>query len=435
MAKLWKVLIALALFAPIAWRLSLSAPPKDTSRKTVMRYMAWGYPSQLGTERKLVEAFEAQPENADIDVEFIMAPMQSYYDKLQLMLVSGTGPDVVRVNPDHFFGYVKLGFAKDVEPYMQSDPQFNLDDFFLAARNASLYNGRHYGVGVLFTTTLVYYNKTIFQKAGVKDPWQRYQDNEWDWNSFLDAAKKTTIDEESNRQYGCDLSGSLNVASFMVPSWGGRLLSPDRKTCLVNSPQAVDALQWVVDVVWKWRAAPTPAQSAMSIFTFESGKMAMMLDSSGESPRLRDAISKFEWDVAPTPVGPTGIAASYGAHLLIMNSATKVPDVAWRYMRFMTSPVAEKILGCQLRRCIPTRRAIALSEEYLRADGPPYNMRAFIARVDNPQPETPYDDRWPEWSSLWQNYIDAAFLSTKPVQQAMDEAVVEIDKVLAGETD
>ncbi len=434
MGRLWKTLGALALVLPVAYHYFTFAPREGARGRTVVRYMAWGYPSQLKTEAELVRTFESLPENKDIKVDFIMAPMSSYYDKLQMMFASKTGPDVVRVNPDHFYAYQQLGYLHPLSGLMNADPDYHAEDFWPAALRGMDVDGDRYGVGVLFTTTLVYYNKTIFRKMGVKDPWERYQEGHWTWDDFLDAARATTIYDESGRpvQYGTSQLGSLTNVMNVVGGQGGKIVSDDGKTTLVNTPEVISAIEWLYDLTHKYKVAPTPQQGAMSVFSFESGKLAMMIDSSGESPTLRDSITQFEWDIAPSPEGSTGLSAGYGAHVLVMNKDTKVADAAWRFMSFMISPTAETLLGCRLRRCIPTRKAIALSDDYLHADRVPFNMSAFIARIEQPQPPVVYSAKWPEWSTVWGANLDRVFLADVPARQAMDDAAVKIDDILQG---
>jgi multiple sugar transport system substrate-binding protein len=363
--------------------------------------------------------------------------MSSYYDKVQLMLASGTAPDIIRVNPDHFFSYVRLGFFRDLEPIMRSDPDYHPEDYFAVARDRAVVNGHHFGVGVLFTTTLCYYNKTLFDKAGVKDPWQRYEEGRWNWEDFLDAARKLTVFDEAGRpsQYGTDFRTNVEALAKMVLGNGGKFISDDGRKSLVNSPICVSTIQWVDDLVWKYRVAPTPSQAALSVFSFESGRIAMEIDASGESPRLREAIKSFEWDVAPLPGVSSATAPTHESHILVMNARTKVPEGAWRFMKFMTSPTAERMLGCQLRRCIPTRRDVAFSKEYLSADKPPFHTAAFLEGVDKPQPRIVYDPKWSEWTLEWRSHLDRALLNNEPAQKVMDEAAAKIDLILSGETD
>lgn len=393
--------------------------------------MAWGYPSQLATEQNLIEAFHQL--NPDVYVTFIMVPIRSYYDKLGIMFASGTAPDVIRVNGVHFPLYAANRYLARLDGLMEADPNYNGDDFFPPARDAGLLGDEHYGLGVLLTRSLVYYNKTLFEEAGVETPWESYLAGRWQWEDFLDAAKKLTrFDEKTGRpiQFGTN-SGTAYYGVFdRTLANGGNALSADGKQSLVNSPEAVEALRLIDDLSRKWHVSPTPQQGAMSLFSFESGKMAMEFDSSGESPRFRDAIKDFEWDVAPIPLGTAGPYASHGAHLLVMNAATRQQEAAWRFMTFVTGPVAERLLGVELRRCIPGRRAIALSQEYLSADLPPFNMRAFVADIDAPIRRVRVTEKFSEWTTVYQSHLDQVFLGDRDAQEAMDDAAERINKIL-----
>jgi len=431
MRRIWPAIVIAVLFAPVVYRLCWGETSESPTGKREITYMAWGYPSQLGTERRLIEKFHE--ENPDIHVRFIMAPMSSYYDKVGIMFASGTAPDIVRVNPQHFAAYVRMGYLKDLEPLMEADAGYNPEDFFPAARDAGLYNGRHYGLGVLFTRGLVYYNKTAFKEAGVEEPWDAYRAGRWHWGDLVETARRLTIrDEETGRplQYGINFIGRIYNVFDVAMSNGGRILSEDGTEAYLDSPEVLDAVNRILDLRRKWHVAPTPEQGAMALFSFESGRLAMEIDSSGESPRLRDAITDFEWDVAPTPYGSEGAGSSHGAHLLVMNAATKEAAAAWRFMTFVTGPTAERLLGVEERRCIPTRREIAFSEEYLSADEPPFNMRAFVADIDMPVRQVPVTEKWNEWTSEFQAYLDQIWLGGRPPQEALREADARIDRIL-----
>ena len=442
MSRAWKALGVAALIAPVVFYLVRGADAGDAQRGTVVRYMAWGYPSHLATDMELIRLFESMPENSDVRVEFVMAPMRSYFDKLQMMLVSGTAPDVFRINPTYYYSFIRKGFLQELDPLMAADPEWNLDDFFELATVQPLYHGKRYALTVIFGTNLIYYNKTMFKEAGVRDPWQLYEAGEWTWDTFLDTARKLTRFDEKGRavQYGTNFGptttngkGAVGAVTFVAAGFGGKLISEDYKKSMVGSPEAVRAAEWVKDLVWKYRAAPTPQETAMATLTFESGRVAMEFDASGESRRMRDAITKFEWDVAPTPVGVEGRSAGHGGHFLVMNSDTKVRDAAWRFMKFMVSPECERLLGSKLRRCIPTRKAVALSDEYLAADGPPYNTRAFITQLELAATQYPYDERYNEWVVEYGNALDRIFYGGEPAGPVLKEAETKINEILARE--
>lgn len=430
MKNVLKIVIFVLLAAPVAWRLSLADTDHDVPDKTTVTYMAWGYPGHLRTERQLIDKF--QELNPDIHVRFIMAPMSSYFDKLGIMLASGTAPDVFRVFPTYFAHYAKVGYLKHLDPLMAADPGYNPDDFFKQARDVGLYKGNHYALGVIFGRSLIYYNKTLFKEAGVEEPWKTFQEGRWDWDEMLTKAKTLTKYDENGRptQFGMNFPGGTWHILSMIQSNGGEALNEDNTECLLDSPMAVEMVRWTQDLVEKWRVAPTPEQATMGIFSFESGKLAMEMDSSGETPRLRDAIKDFDWDVAPMPYGAAGPSGGFGAHCLVMNAKTEKTDAAWRFMTFVTGPEAEHLLAVEERRCMPTRRALAFSEEYLSSEEPPFNMDAFIADIDEPQEIVLPDEKNLEWTTEFQAYLDQIYLGGRDPQAALEEACVRIEKIL-----
>ena len=88
-----------------------------------------------------------------------------------------------------------------------------------------------------------------------------------------------------------------------------------------------------------------------------------------------------------------------------MAACSQHPQAAWRFMRFVTSPAAENLLYVKLRRCFPTRVAVAESKAYLESVAPPFHMHAFLDAVRTGRP-LPIDDRWPEWTNSMQAHLD-----------------------------
>ena len=69
-------------------------------------------------------------------------------------------------------------------------------------------------------------------------------------------------------------------------SEGGDILTPDRRTCLLDSPPTIRAFQRFRDMRFKDGVSPTPADAAASAFMFESGNIAMDFNFMGMSPAL-----------------------------------------------------------------------------------------------------------------------------------------------------
>jgi multiple sugar transport system substrate-binding protein len=399
--------------------------------RTQLRYMAWGNPEQLETEKKIIAEFEKR--NPELRVKLTMVPGSGYQDKLHLMLASRTAPDVMRV--DHYFfpSLVRKEYFSPLEPFIQNDPSFDLDDFFPITLRESSHEGKLYGLNVLFGAIQIYYNKSLFQAAGLEDPYALYRQGRWDWDAFLHAAKRLTREARE----GQEASFGLTVPTFpqlasIIYNFGGRLMNDDWTQCAMDDANTIRALQYVTDLRWVHHVAPTPAEAALSAFAFESNRVGMVFGWAGESPRYRK-IKSFEWDVVPLPRGPDAMATLVKGNQLVMNRETRHPAEAWSFMKFMTGPDAEMILAAQLRRCAPTRRSVATSPEYLAADQAPFHPDVFPISVEAGR-ELPITHRWQEWTTELNRFLDLLWLGTeRDAAKVMQQAVPAINAILREE--
>lgn len=107
--------------------------------------------------------------------------------KLIALVASGTAPDVFWTHAYISPNLQKLNLLADISPYLASDKDVKLTDFFEAATKDYNVGGKQYGLPREATTTNLVYNKELFAKNGVSLP-----DESWTWETYLDAAKKMT---------------------------------------------------------------------------------------------------------------------------------------------------------------------------------------------------------------------------------------------------
>src|SRR4051812_45407307 len=144
---------------------------RDPLGRTTIRYMAWGNPEQIGVERQIIQEFEKS--HPTIHVHLFMVPGTSYTDKLQLMLASRTAPDVMRADHYYFASLARKDYFLPLEPLVAREPPGFLDDFTPLAVEEGRWQGRLYGLNVLFGPMMIYYNQDLFEKTGVPDPYEQ----------------------------------------------------------------------------------------------------------------------------------------------------------------------------------------------------------------------------------------------------------------------
>lgn len=448
------LLVALAplLLLPAAWRLSRPFGPAAQDDQIVLRYMAWGNPQQLAVEREIIEQFNqgCAQRGQRVRVELFMPPAGGYGQKLRLMLASGSAPDIMRVDHYDFPSLVPRGYFRDVTELADNDPEFSLSDFHPAAVREDRYRGRLYGVNVQWGTVICYYNKDLFAQALLPDPYELWKQGRWTWDTFEQCAAALTLQKDGKTvQYGFNMpgvgSGGVTNWSWFLWVWGqgGEMLSDDGSTCLLDSPQTMAAFQRYRDLRHRLKVSPTPADTIASAFSFESGNIAMEMNYAGLSPRYRENIRDFAWDVVPTPApaAPVSPYALVKGNQLVMAATCPHPREAWEFIKYMVSFDVELTMhGDTLRRNVPTRLALLkpppdapIEKSYLYATRPFFHTGAVVAALDNAK-ELPIDATWPIWTREAQKHLDVLFVDPNAdTGDICRKAKVAIDRVLARE--
>src|SRR4030095_14831833 len=156
--------------------------------------------------------------------------------------------------------------------------------FFDGVFKVGVVNGKTYLLTKDFSPLVLYYNKDMFQKAGVEPPKEG-----WTWNDFAETAKKLTVREgDKVTQWGVqmpdhwgDYSWDRGFSIFAYQN-GADFLSPDgsKATGYLNSDAMKEAMQFYVDLVKKEKVAPDVATlkaQSSNADLFINGKAAMLI--------------------------------------------------------------------------------------------------------------------------------------------------------------
>ncbi len=135
----------------------------------------------------------------------------------------------------------------------------------------------------------------------------------------------------------------------------------------------------------------------------------------------------IDFGVGLIPAGPCGTHTNVGGNNLVVFGSTREPDLAAEFLMFVASEETQRMWGASLGQIPVNTKAmdVITSEEH------PY-LAVFIEQMKTavPRPQTPY---YPEIENLMNPEMQAALDNTKSVKEALDAAVAEIDRLLAGE--
>ncbi|MBN1898085.1 MAG: extracellular solute-binding protein, partial [Spirochaetes bacterium] len=212
----------------IIFCVSLISCVKKKQDRIAIRFSTWGGAIEMNVWQATINRFEEKNPDIKITLEMLSG---GYQDKLQAMLASETAPDVFYV--DHssmFFRFVSDKVLLNLDPLIKSDKNMDLNDFFPGALDMFRVNGHLYAFPKDLHTFALYYNKDIFDEADLD-----YPDESWDWNTFIRASKKLTIDKNNDGildQYG--FTWDPRYWMMLVYQNGGRLFNKKKSKCLMS---------------------------------------------------------------------------------------------------------------------------------------------------------------------------------------------------------
>lgn len=307
--------------------------------------------------RMRAEAFnEAYKGEYEVRVEFIPrgGGGTGYEDKINAALTTSSLPDVITLDGPNTAAYAKSGILLNLDELI---PEASKSDFLPSALEQGMYNGSLYSLAIQESTTVIYYNKTMFVEAGlcgsvdqcnpeqIKNPETDLPLNislntPWTYDNFFDVA--TALKTHFNTQAISMPVGQDEMITYAISPFiwnnGGDIVSSDGLTAtdIFNSTNNVESFTFLQSLFTNGLATDVPVDNGFYIGTYP-----MMLDGIWGVPILeltyKDEIP--HWGVLPIPVGSTGeVYASTGSWAFGVTKTSKNQAGAALLADWMTSP-------------------------------------------------------------------------------------------------
>ena len=368
--KLLTILIPTSLLLPLA-----ACNPQSAS----VSFMVFGDPAEFAAYQTLVDAFQA--EHPEIAIELIHIPSQSDYRKrLAADLAAGTPADVVLINYRRYAQFAAQGTLEPLGPYLAQSELIAESDFYPQSIQPFTWNGQLMCIPQNLSSLVVYYNKNLFDAAGLS-----YPADDWTWTDFRQTAQALTLDLDGDGQidqFGLGMEPSLiRLAPFLWQAGAELVDDPDYPTALnLNSPEALRAAHFFVDLSVADHSVPDAEEEAAeeSEARFINGSMAMFLNSRRGVPTYRE-ISSFEWDVAPMPQDVER-ASILHADAYCLPAASEVKDAAWTFIEYANSPAGQTVIAAT-GRTVPSLISVAESPAFLDPQLAPANSQVFLSEL------------------------------------------------------
>lgn len=342
MVKITRKLVFILLLVGVLSVACRDNGENSIAEKVTVRFAIPNYKQTIYEE--LVKAFEK--ENPDIHIELVFEDeilQQGTGDAgAGVVTVTGSSEDDLKIAAAaDVFTPIDIGYASeqgavlDLTPFIEADSQFDTADFYPGMLEQVQLNGRTLAVPYEAVLILMYFNKDLFDAAGVA-----YPEAGWTWDDFLDAAIATTHHENGQTvQWGL-LDSSFRPLYF-IQARTGPLFEPEAEppTARLEETSVVDAVRWYTDLFRVHQVtAQLPYLDADALIL--SGQVAMWPDSVNRFEQRR---SLMNLGVAPFPVDapddrstPISLVRAFA-----ISSGTANPEAAWRWLDFISRQLSD----------------------------------------------------------------------------------------------
>lgn len=401
-----------------------TSPPEKVTGE--IRVGSWDSGDALEPFNNAIAAFQAKYPSVTVKLESVP---QGYGDKLLTQFAAGTAPDVFQVGDGDVSKFAAQGVLEPLDPYINGDNPLDMSVFFEGVANIGKVNDQYYLLTKDYSPLVLYYNKALFDAAGVE-----YPTEDWTWDDMLAAAQQLTI---PGQQWGLMIPNSwgdplwLRGISPLIYQNGGSLISEDgtKTTGFMNSPETVAAIQWYVDLFLKHKVSPTKAdvEALAGQDLFQTGKVAMLW--TGRWP-LKDflANTKLNFGTSGLPAGPKGKANSICWAGFAVYSKSQNKDAAWAFAKWIAAEQGAQEFAKY------AFTAVEPIAELQGLDTDPFNA-PIIKDLDNVKPLPEFKNA--KFTDCAEKYfkeqLEQVLLQGKEVQAAMDEAAAQADKCMAGQ--
>lgn len=416
-----KVMITLAGILLTAFLITGCGSSNVEKGKLSLTLATPGTPEDIKLYKKIIGLFEKK--HPDVRIVLQVTPYKQLMQKIQTQMAGGTPPDIMFMLATTFPAMVRKGVFASLQEFVEKDKDFNLDDYFPIAVKPYIYQGNFYGVYFNMDIGVLAYNKGLFDEAGLT-----YPDENWTWDDFLKVAKKLTKD--TNGDGRIDQFGEY-IGWFWPVLWanGGSLLNKDQTECMINSPKAVEAIQWLADLALKYHVTPLPTEQTFSMRQlFAMGKIAMAVD--GYTPLVMLPKKKgMEWDIAPMPKGKEGKRVTFvNTAAYVVSSQSKHKKEAWEFIKCASGDEAMEYLVKNTDELI-NRKSFANSPLFLNSPRPPRSRRVVIEATKYARYPL-LNPHFDEMNVIIYRELEKAWLGLSTAQEATDQIKKEIDRLL-----
>ncbi|WJH35007.1 ABC transporter substrate-binding protein [Paenibacillus aurantius] len=400
-----------------------AAPVVEDTTPVTIQYWHAHAEAQMAGLNYMIDEFQKKYPYIKVEPVF-QGAYTDLQKKLQAAIAAKDVPAVTNVEVSAVANFADSGAFEELTPYIKRD-KIDMNDFSKGMLQAYAYNNKQYGFPLIVSTSVMVYNKTLFDKLGVKPPEK--------WSDIEDFNKKVTVKE----------GGKTTRYAFSVPGWdtwyydpwisngGGAILTPDGEKTALDQPDSQRWIQnfkkWIDDGSLMMGYGKGASDTMRQMFLEE--KIGMVQHTSAVIKTYLEN-AKFEVGVSFIPGDKERKSHIGGAGIVMMSGAKKEQkEAAWKFIQFMTE-AKNNVKWAESTGYLPTHKSVVTSEEGKAFFQKYPQYKAVFDNFDNvgPRPQHP---GYPEMSAVYKEVVGEMALNGKDPVPLLKDSIKKMNDILS----
>lgn len=430
MKSLWKKCLAVTAAAALGVSLTAcaggaqkqsSGDGKDGGGKLTVAI--WDNAQQPG----LAEIMADFTASTGIQTELQVITWDSYWTLLEAGASGGDMPDVFWMHSNEAAKYMSNDILLDLTDRITASEVLEMDRFPQDIKEMYVYGEKTYAVPKDIDTIALWYNKTMFDEAGIA-----YPDESWTWDDLYETAVKLTKDDKS--QYGIAMNPSNEQDGWMntIYSMGGHVISEDMKQSGMDDPNTIRAIQYIQKLITDaMPPAAVMAETGTDVL-LSSGKIAMLSQGSW----MVSAFKNNEYIAENCDVAVLPKDAETGKRVSLYNglgwaayAGTDNPDGAWRLIEWFGS---KDMQYKQAQLGVTMAAYEGVSQEWIK-NTDKFNLQPYLTMMDSDIVFRPHSKSTLTWWNMMSTELKAIWSGSQDVETVCKSIAEQMNQMLSEE--
>lgn len=388
-----------------------SGASQKPNQGDVIKVAIWDNNQEPG----LSEILNDFTEETGIEAEILVIPWDEYWTLLEAGAQGDSLPDVFWMHSNYSQKFMDNDLLLDLTDRIEESEVIDLGNYYEDITGLYQLNEKTYAIPKDYDTIALWYNKTIFDEAGLA-----YPDETWTWQTLADTAKQLT--KEDGSQFGFVSPAVNNQDGYynLIYDMGGYILNEDKTKSGWDDPKTVETMKWFYDNLV---TVCMPSQETMSEngcdVLLQSGKAAMVMQGSWMVAAFnQNEYTAENCDVAVLPMAEDGTRKTiYNGLGWVASANTENPDNAWKLLEYFGSEKAQKK---QAELGVTMSAYKGTSDTWVKC-APQFNLQAYLDMTED-MVIRPYSRN----TKLWEDYSQQTMIKAYTGEMTIEEVCSDV---------